>query len=135
MLDQVAPMVGQHHGVAKRLLDTLIEESPNVLGEGQFGKVVAVTIGCTPLCIKIRTNSRYIGSAMLKEIQYLKELEGVAGLPRVLGYSNNPGAYIMTRHGTTTLEKFVMGTAENGQAPTTNISALVDILVRLIKIL
>ena len=66
----------------------------------------------------------------------LKALEGVAGLPRVLGFSYDPPAYIMTRHGSFTLHKLICDIDESGQAPSTNIKVLViDILVHLSKIL
>ena len=50
ILGQVAPIVGQRYGVAERHLSQLIHMNQNVLGEGCFGKVVAVTVeGCYPL--------------------------------------------------------------------------------------
>ena len=61
------------------------------------------------------------------EVKLLKALEWVAGLPRVLGYSVKPPAYLMTRHGTHTLHDMDMGT--------TNEILLIDILVDLTKIL
>ena len=103
ILGQVAPIVGQRYGVAERHLSQLIHMNQNVLGEGCFGKVVAVTVeGCYPLCIKVYADG--IGN-MMEEVKNLKALEGVAGLPRVFGFSTNPPAFIMTRHGTTTLDK------------------------------
>ena len=51
-------------------------------------------------------NKRHFGS-ILSEIKSLKALDGVAGLPRVLGFSARPAAYLMTRHGTTTLDRLV----------------------------
>ena len=47
MLGQVAPVVGQHNGVAERRLSQLIATSERTLGQGSFGSVVAVTVeGC-----------------------------------------------------------------------------------------
>ena len=66
--------------------------------------MVAVTVdGCHPLCIK-RIKGKGLCKKMLTEIEYMKDLEGVPGLSRVLGYSVKPMAFLMTRHGTTTFQ-------------------------------
>ena len=75
------------HGVVQRDLTQLIANSHEVLGQGSYGSVKAVTVkGCDPLCIKVMQSQRDL-KAMLREVKFLKALEGVDGLPRVLGFS------------------------------------------------
>ena len=72
---------------------------------------------------------------MLEEVECLKALEGVAGLPRVLGYSVKPIAFLMTQHGTITLDDLVKLIDKRGETSSINKILLIDILVRLAKIL
>ena len=94
--------------------------SGKVLGEGAFGKVLAVDIpGCEPLCVKIikhctgmrLSDLKWGWREVLLEAHYMHVLAEVPGLPRFRGLIRNPPAFLMTRHGNNTLKDVLENSA------------------------
>lgn len=80
----------------------------NLLGEGTYGKVFQITLTDVdyPICLKLAKGIRR-REHNLKECEVLACLQDVKGVPRVLGISMQPDAFIMTMHGHCTLAKCV----------------------------
>lgn len=111
-VEAAAPFESDLNGVALRDLNGVIENSHEVLGEGGYGRVLAVDIaGCPPLCVKIIFDEDLVEET-LQEAQYMLALQDVSGIPCVLGISESPLALLMTRHGTHTLFDVARGRTE-----------------------
>lgn len=80
----------------------------NLLGEGTYGKVFQIQLTDVdyPICLKLAKGIRR-REHNLKECEVLACLQDVKGVPRVLGISLQPDAFIMTMHGHCTLAKCV----------------------------
>ncbi|MPC90833.1 Protein CASEIN KINASE I-LIKE 4 [Portunus trituberculatus] len=80
----------------------------NLLGEGTYGKVFQIQLADVnyPICIKVAKGIR-CHEYNLKECEMLACLGDVKGVPRVVGVSLQPDAFIMTMHGNCTLAKCI----------------------------
>ncbi|XP_063860651.1 uncharacterized protein LOC135100966 [Scylla paramamosain] len=80
----------------------------NLLGEGTYGKVFQIQLADVdyPICIKVAKGIR-CREYNLKECEMLACLCDVKGVPRVVGVSLHPDAFIMTMHGHCTLAKCI----------------------------
>lgn len=76
----------------------------NLLGEGTYGKVFQIQLADIhfPICLKLAKGPRRRENN-LTECEMLGHLQGVKGVPRVLGVSRQPDAFLMTMHGHCTL--------------------------------
>ena len=78
----------------------------NLLGEGTYGKVFQIQLADVdyPICLKLAKGLR-AREYNLSECEVLASLQDIKGVPRVLGISLQPDAFIMTMHGHYTLLK------------------------------
>lgn len=76
----------------------------NLLGEGTYGKVFQIQLADIqfPICLKLAKGPRRRENN-LTECEMLGHLKNVKGVPRVLGVSLQPDAFLMTMHGHCTL--------------------------------
>lgn len=93
--------------VEARLVHTQFHQA-NLLGEGTYGKVFQIRLADVdyPICIKVAKGIR-CRESNLKECEMLGRLGEVKGVPRIVGVSLQPDAFIMTMHGHCTLAKCI----------------------------
>lgn len=76
----------------------------NLIGEGTYGEVFQIHLADInyPICLKLAKGLRR-REYNLRECEMLANFVNVKGVPRVLGVSLHPDAFIMTMHGQSTL--------------------------------